>query len=403
MDTVQEILTETARPTWSFRPGYGAPFPDKMTLSRSSASRTLDPASGLYKSVPSGERRISGPQQGLLVEADGRTNYLRWSSDVSQWNVAGSSLIGTQPSIIGNENNDKVAHIHEGYDNSDRVGQASAGIFSSSFETAWFIGELIEDQSQGSSIDLLVDSLASGDQVAQAGYDFSNGNINTSFDTVKANAQTLQINGNPGVLLAAVYDPSVGSYGGEGRRIKLRPARGNVKTQVAWHHAQIEEQRTATSPIVTGSNEVTRDRDDISIDIDPLNPNERTFLVTFTPQFFYFNPYQNILSLSGGGGDYLKMPNSSFPKPIVAYDGDNSTTTGGTIKKFQKNKVAVSVTDNKIRLAGNGDVSVGDHNGDLLINDTLKIGRSGRLQVSINNIAYYPKALSKSTLETLTI
>jgi len=396
MPTVEEILTDLPRPTFSFRPGYGAPLPEDMTLDRPTAGRTLDPASGLYTSVPSGEHRVFGPQQGLLVEAGARTNFVRHSSDFEgNWNDAntGSSVWGPANNLLdGNENVD--AKLVK-----EKIANYDAGIYGSTHEVLYMIIEINDKSGEiytkiKGSVDCPRLKVDTDGNVLGA----SAGVVNTETRTLLENGW----NGGKTILAQVRYNPASRNVAGDGRRIFFDPDAGGDGISTYLHHYQVEEATTTSSPIVTGPNEETRSGDDVNIDIYPSKSNERTLFVTFTPRNLFSGSYSPDIAVLGGGRKYLTTTNNSFAKPLYAYDGDNSVKVSNTLEKLQKNRVAISITEDEMRLAANGHVSVGPHNGSLLTSGTLKIGSSNQLHALIHSVANYSKALSESTLETLT-
>jgi len=396
MPTVEEILTDLPRPTFSFRPGYGAPLPEDMALSRPSAGRTLDPASGLYTSVPSGRRRVFGPQQGLLVEAGARTNFARHSSDFEgNWNDAntGSSVWGPANNLLDDNGNVDAKLVKE------KIASYNAGVYASGHEVLCMIIEINDEPGE------IYTKLKGSVDCPRLKIDTDGNVLGASMGVISAGTRTLIEDGwNGGKVIQAQvrYDPTSRGVSGEGRKIFFDPDIGGDGISTYLHHYQIERGTFTSSPIVTGPNQATRSGDDVNIGIYPSRSNERTLFITLTPRNLFSGAVQPDIAALGGGRKYFSTTNNSFPKPIHAYDGDNSVQISNTLKKLQKNRVALSITKDEMRLAANGDVSIGPHNGSLLTSGTLKIGRRNKLQASINSIDNYSKALSKSTLETLT-
>jgi len=402
MATVQEILTETPRPTWSFRPGYQAPLPQGMTLSRPSAGRTLDPTSGLYTSVPSGEKRVFGPQQGLLVESDSRTNRVRYSSYINSnyWNSFSLDTETARDPVIDGE----PAHELKGDGTSAdaRVTQ-NCGSLRGGNETIYVLVE------KGSSdlIALGIKNTTDSSWVSLVEYDWSTGETNIVAGSVSgAHTEILRSRGPNGAELALfaliVSSSNPSNDSGDSSKLFLYPDRNANGNSAIFHHTQFESNRDISSPIATGPYDVTREKDNVSFDIDSFNPNEGTFLVNFTLRNFFLHNTVVIVGLPGGGKDYLNIKVGTFPSTLESYDGNSTVSVSGKIFSFQKNKAAISVTPNERRLAANGNVQVGSHNGSLLTNNTIKVGRVNRLLAVINRIDYIPKALSEFTLETLT-
>ena len=396
MSNVEDILTETPRPTWSLRPGYGAPLPDEMTLSRSSAGRTLDPASGLYESVSSDKRRIFGPQQGLLVEANARTNFVRHSSDFKgNWNDAntGSSVWGSAKNLLEDNGNVDAKLVKE------KIANYSAGVYTSDDEVLSMIIEINDKPGE------IYTKIKGSSDCPRLKIDTDGNVLQTSAGVVNAETRTIIENGWNGgkTILAQVrYNPASRGVDGDSRRIIFDPNFGGDGISTYLHHYQVETRTTTSSPIPTGSSETTRGKDDVNIDIYPSKSNERTVFIALTPRNLFSGSFKPDIASLGGGRKYLTTSNNSFPKPVNSYDGDNVLTIGSVLKKLQKNRAAISITEDEVRLAVNGNVKVGDHNGSLLTSGTLQVGRANSLQALIHSIASYSKALSTSTLETLT-
>ena len=402
MATVQEILIEIPRPTFQFRPGYNAPLPEGMSLTRASGGRTLDPTTGRYTFVPADEKRVFGSEQGLLVEADPRTNRVQYSSSTRgvHWNSSSIDTETPRDSVIDNETAYELKG--DGTDDSARVENYSGTLWGGK-GTAYVLVE------KGSS-DLIafgVKNSTSNSWLSLVEYDWSTGGTNiVDGSAVEASTKILRPRGPNGAELVLfvlrIKGNNVNNDSGDNSKIVLYPDRNANGNSAIFHHAQFEGNRDISSPIATGPYEVTREKDNVSFDIDSFNPNEGTLLANFTLRSFYIHNNMVLAGLPGGGKDYLTIKVSDFPTVIESYDGNNALSTNKSIYNFQKNKVAISITPNERRLAANGDVHVGPHNGNLLTNNTIKVGRANRLLAVINRIDYIPKALSEFTLETLT-
>jgi len=403
MATVEEILdTEIPRPTWALRPGYKAPLPEGMTHSRPSAARTLDPASGLYTSVPSGEKRIFGPQQGLLVEAAARTNHVLQSADISSWNLTGGAsgvTVSSATSLIDNE----TAHEVTGGGASGDFAFQDAGSFSGSTEiTHIHVGRGTSDL-----IALGVQNASTGNPVAVVEYDWANDATAVVSGSVAADyIRVLADNdGNGGEAIHFILRIGGGNgenTSGENRQIRVYPDRNGNGNGVFFHHAQIEEDLNASLPIVTGSSAVTRSGDDYSIPVgDWFSRNAGTFIFHAEPRFFDQYGGQHVIEGDGiNERTYIKF---TIPTGVVSVEDGNTSLQQSGLEHYSKNKIAASFDSDNRRLSVNGSSSEAGHSGNLLSPGTdIEIGALNSTIFTIEKLIYIPRLLSESTLNTLT-
>jgi len=349
MATVQEILdTDIPRPTWALRPGYQAPLPAKVDFTRTSAKWTLDPSKGLYTPVPSGEHRVFGSQQSLLIEGKPRKNCVDWSSDLSQWSDP-SGVVGTAAqSVIDGESAYRVG-------GTDRV-ESNAGVTSSSKETISVFVE--EDTASKIRIVWKDTSLSASDEVA-VDFDFGA----DSFATHDERGGTLGTpefhevspNGFEGSRILKLDIPVTPDASGNTRKIRIY---GNAETgsgETIIHHVQLEEAANSTSPIVTNSSQVYRGGDQLDIDVSSLINNEFTIFVEgLIPVYGEDSNARTIINFGGTVRVlfYWNWSNNSYD--VNVNQSTSNINIGGACSAFKSVKIAVSGSKNITRLSVNG-------------------------------------------------
>jgi hypothetical protein len=331
-----------------------------MTHSRPSAARTLDPTSGLYTSVPSGEKRIFGPQQGLLVEAAARTNPVKWSSEitVNNWGSINATQIAKIDSIIDGEQ-----AVRWEDDTSGQGGvRENFGVHTSNEEVAYVIAE----EQSADAFEVLLKDASNYENVAKASYRFSNDSVTPGSigGELEANRRILTESGPNGgrvVQLILRYDASDvdgADRSGTNRRLRIHVNIDGDTKRTALHHAQIEEAPNASSPIVTGSSAVTRGGDQATINVgDWWNEQEMTFFYEIIPQFFHLNDFADLLlNISGRIRLY-----DTAPWGVEFRDRNgNRGPFVGSVSPFESTKIAVSFIagPDEVRLAVDGNVEV---------------------------------------------
>jgi len=394
MPTFQEIRdTDIPDPTWALRSGYKAPLPGGMTLTRPSAGRTLDPVSGLYESARAGEKRIFGPQQGLLVEGVARTNFVKWSSDLSQWSDPNGSLGASAQSVIDGESAYRLggsSHLN-----------ASAGTTSSSKEvvsvfveedTASKVRIAWKDQSLTASQEVAVDFDFGAESFAT--YDESGGTLGTpQFHEVDSN-------GFDGNRILELRIPVTPDASGNNRQTRIY---GNANTgdgETIIHHVQLEEARNASLPIVTGSSEVTRSADNYEISIGDWyrKATAMTLYLEFTHQF-YDAGFPRVLTAKSvsnrlvfNGESRLRIGNSIGSDVGVAYN----------LTPYNKTKFAISYTDSKLAASFDGKEGRVTSKGWGLIKETIGFNISIQASTVLEEMRFIPSFLSIRERNVLT-
>jgi len=400
MATVKEILdTEIPRPTWTFRPGYKAPLPEGMTVSRPSAARTLDPVSGLYTSVPSNEKRVFGPQQNLLVEGQARTNHLLQSADISSWNLTGGTngvSVTSATSLIDNE----TAHEVTGGGASDDFAFQDAGTFSGNTEVA----HIRVERGTADLIALGVQNASTGSVVALVEYDWANGA--TTVVSGSADGDHIRIltddGGNGGEAVDFILRISGGNAentSGESRQVRVYPDRNGNGNSVFSHHAQIEEALNTSPPIVTGSSEVTRSADVYQFPVGDWYTEAAaiTLYLEFTHQFYDadFPRFLEAKSVS----DFLLFNNESRLR--INNSIGSSQDVAKQLTPYENTKFAISYTDSQFAASFNGKEQF-TGGGWGLINETSGFDLSLEAPTVLKEMRFIPNFLSTNQREVLT-
>jgi hypothetical protein len=201
-------------------------------------------------------------------------------------------------------------------------------------------------------------------------------------------------------LIARVSAGNSGNVAGDALENHFHPDSSGGSGSVYFHHAQIEESFSASSPIVTGWGAVTRDGDDYTIFSggapDWWNPNEGTILTDIIMPPNDYLIYNHI-----EGNPFFGCNTSSNSKIYFNYGGSNLAVVDNSLfedRLYNRLKQGVSWSSSGRVLSGNGLSSTGSYNGDL--------SRPSRIKLKENIIfkkwRYIPYALSESTLNTIT-
>ena len=390
-------------PAFSFRAGQDAPLPSEMSLTRDqtsdgSGAYVYDQRKGLYVSRDADVPRYAddpriGASRGLLVEAAPRTNHVRWSNKINstKWSpndvsvgAGTNSIIDGQDAFLLKSQNGSLGRIDQ-----------SAGAFSSSVEVIW--GILEEGRSSKSGLGVVSSSSNPG----SIEYDWGNGSLTSSGD-ITAHRRILTETGPNGgrvVLLIGRYDPTTAAgtdNSGNSRGFRLFPDRNANDESVYAHHAQIEEAPNASSPIVTGSGAVTRQGDDLTLNVgDRWNPNEGTFLVSLSHRHFSLDGNDEILE-GPSNRQYIRQRDKAPPYSFYQMrDGPNSSTanldTSPNVSPFEPVKIAVSFSDEVGKIAVNG--HTGKEPADFSsLTDLVNI-QVGTVPAAVQGLSYRPSLL----------
>jgi len=404
--SVKDILnTEVPKPSFVLSPSVPAPLPSGVTVTRNggdNVARTLDPYSGKFEHVPEDTPRVYGDDQSLLVEAASRTNHVNYSADYTQW-VNDGTTINFASSILGGQNATSYQIINNG-SQSDSI-QAQAGSFSSSMEVVWAILE------EGNSTSYEVGARDTNNFNTIGGfiYDLQNGNIfpTGASNTISVNKRTITNNGPNGgkvVLCVARYDPTDGiNVSGAGREAQHFPDTNGNSGNAIVHQTQIEEAPNASSPIVTTSSAKTRAGDNYTIfsggQPDWWNPNEGTLFVEAVMPAYNHSGVMQVLSDSGADERWIGIQSDGG---VLSFNGD-AASVSKSISPYNTFKAATTVRGSEFQTVVDGVAGQNaSTNGNLLSINTLSMGRSSNLILTVKQILYYPRALPESTLNTLT-
>jgi len=400
--SVKDILdTEVPKPSFVLSPSVPAPLPSGVTVTRNgqdNVARTLDPYSGKFKQVAEDTPRVYGSDQGLLVEADSRTNYVQYSSDLSKWNSVDTALTAVDNLIDSPNATAHSINAQNGDPNANAI--TDAGTFSGGEEIyKVLIGENTSDR-----IQLRVrDNTDSNSIFVQ--YNFSSDSFDGTGDSqIKdANARKFgSINGSKVTEITIRYD---GFPQGNSRSVYIYPDRDGNSDSVYFYHAQLEEAPNASSPIVTSGSAKTRAGDDYTISVgDWWNTTQGSFLLTGTSRVFaagntFGNPAQRWLN---HGANTARLHYNNGNLRLFDDSGSNVDVLDATTA-FSPVSVGISFTQNEMRLSANGSSNVtNSHDGSWLKKPSGILLGLLAVSVTFQDLSYIPRALSESTLNTLT-
>jgi hypothetical protein len=219
-------------------------------------------------------------------------------------------------------------------------------------------------------------------------------------------------NGKRGVIVEFRYDPKKTNSGANERLLQIRPDT-QLNNRGAWfYHAQLEEKPYSTSPMIQNGTPISpRDRDKLYLFPNPFSSgqpdwfssNESTFVVELTPRWSQHNGFPDIISTVNFSA---RLEYNNHPARIL-YNGPNQSS-GLSIEGqenetgiYEKQKVALSMSSSKHRLAINGSTKLRSGGPAMLGSEGLKI-QPGALNSRIHSITYYPRLFTEEELSIVT-
>jgi len=337
------------------------------------------------------------------VEAAGRTNYVKDSTDFdpgsTNWtSVNGTSVGAAVQSILKGESAYPVSVNAAG-----DLRQA-AGSFTGSEETV----SLLVEEGAASKFRVIL-SGGDADKALDVAYEWGTGA--TVVIGARANARVLTTNspnrGKRLVRLVLSYDPTAannGSVEGETRRYRIVADDARNGDDIVLHHAQLEEAPNATNPIVTGASATTRAADDYKIFSGGapswFSGTEGTWVLHISPQAYNLTVGNRVLDFDNDIDLYFASVTSP-PFRFQAFDGTNVVKGSTNVNPFSDNKIAASFTTSEVRLSTNGVSDSGTYNGSAVQN-VSSVTLCPNSFALFSKVVYFPRALSESKLNTLT-
>jgi len=358
-------------------------------------ARTLDPISGKFEHVGEDTPRVYGSDQGLLVEAAGRTNEVPYSADIDPsdtvWRRSFNNASTDVTSILGSNQNALKFENTSG--NSFRQANIFYGNFTGNTETLSVIYEVVSQNKFAHSIY----NNSVGDHVHLVEYDIVNDNLETLQGSGSKNIRKITESGpNGGTVYQLIVKGS--STSGDSRKTFVYPTGTDPNTNAGIvHHVQHEEAPNASSPIVTGSSAKTRAGDDYTIfsggQPDWWNPNEGTIFGAVLFPAYKQPDFTRHLEIVGLAVLQTKQGKISFNHGDIGF-----ATLARSYTPFTNIKFAVTLEEDSMVFSTNGSSqsNVGlDSVGASTMVITEGVSRWQKL-------IYYPRALPESTLNTLT-
>lgn len=402
--SVKDILnTEVPKPSFALSPSVPAPLPSGVTVTRNgqdNVARTLDPYSGKFEHVPEDTARVYGSDQGLLVEAAGRTNQIPKSSQISKANWDGSFDIASETkvdSILEEKNAYKITGAGS---SSANVNKQNVGTFTGGTETVEFI---IEKGTSG-KVGGEVRNSDTGNSVVGFRYDWGTDTLTVASGSAQRmnTRRTAGPNGNPLVFLTVSYSGgNAENTLGDTRRVFANVDPSASASSSIWHHAQLEEAPNASSPIVTSSSAKTRAGDDYTIPVgDWWNNTEMTLLIELTPLAYNYPNFNWII----GNDNNNRIDLRGRPPFDVNLAGGPSIGVSGIGGTFELHKIGISMGASKTTLSVNGLSNSASQEWTGFLNESSElVWNTGKPMIgAYNKITAIPRALPESTLNVLT-
>lgn len=413
MSSVEKILgNRIPQPVFSIRPGIGAPLPSDIdgffrldVDNPDPTAYTLDPRSGLFEGRSENTPRIYGSAQGLLLETGGETNLIGNSESSSQLESGGGVFLSqnTNDSVRKKGESAEVERVssEEGYvyfiiggrpdntqhtitrwfkkldtNNDEEINLNWGGSHDGNRKTATVnivTGEIVTENT------------VSGEYVAARR--LFNGWVETVISTTTRN------NSNDNNIIPEF------NMGSTGQKLLLV--------------SQLQESSTHASYIHSSGGPTTRGGDTLRLFRDGQPtwwPSELTVLVEIVPQFYKHTGLMDLL--------YSRSTKRFFWEPSpggwqTRDEYGHKMTINIPFAPFKPVRLALSLTENEMRLAANGLTEVSNHDGSLLDVSRLVFGDGDpRAQTLLQNASFYPEAFPATpsdrsagdpvSLETLT-
>jgi len=412
MPTVQEILDNPRiDPTFSFRPSDAKALGQDMTIQRGSAGWARDPGTGLIEKVPSGQARITGASQELLIEPQSFQHLNApqnlgdpvWAE--SQVNVFANqgTEFGLDYDTLEEDTSANSRHKVEGYNFTTSLGDnlAMSEIVRPNGRNWIYLKLNVRDENRN-----VVGSVLAWFNI-QTG-EAKNSNANASGVSIITHEINEWHGGwlRPKVTLNMPSDRKVSNvhYGlANGDGIQIYDGQGSGYGVDVLHTQFTSDRPVVTSPILDGSTTRNEDLVKLRIPESDWNEAEGTYFIEFTlrqhigvrSRIFDAGKAEIYIASNGKGS---------------AYDGRNfDNIKVGHVRPFERNRLIVSTErDGRWGIALNGEdnqLGAADHQNAFVNSrpDYGRFGRSGRnAAFSIQEFRYLPRYLPKERRKTKT-
>jgi len=395
MATVQEILTDIPRPTFSFRSGYGAPLPPELSVSRAGGGETLSPVTNYFEKVTHDDtERIYGDQQALLIEATKNVNRL-YNRKVGRGLWDGTDRTAAT-GIDGSNEGSLLAQT---------VG-TTEGVVAIPENNRWVSVSIFvhkEDSPPSPKFDMkLVDTTSDGgvgDQYERFELDTSTGDIVNR--TINEGVTRVEEVGGWWRIMPSLLNDGTLDEGG----ISIYHENTNIRVDTG----QVELGKNVSEPIFAYSSQKTKNREVGKLDLrSQWNKKGGTFVVEFMPLMYHINDTTRIL---GKADTYFQIESGSTPPYRIGINNSGPTTypTPRNINAYEYSKVAVTFDQFGGYIASNGESgsfsSPGGPGSGLSYRggaSVLEIGEKLQAHVLIRRLDYIPRYIGQGAIEHIT-
>jgi len=411
MPTVQQIFNSPRiDPTFSFRPSDAKALGQDMTIQRGSAGWVRDPGTGLIEKVPSGQARITGASQELLIEPQSFQHLNDPQNlDGPSWGKRQVNVLPDQGTEFGldydtlEENTSNDFHqLKDGNLITDLGGDLalSAIVRPNGRDWIYFQPRIYDENNNNAGVVEVWFNIQTGEaktsNVTSAGVSIVNHEIDEWHGDWLRPKLTLDMPSDRKVF-ALYYSLANGDgvtdYDGQGSGYGVD----------VLHTQFTSGQEFVTSPILDGS--TTRNQDNVTFIIpeSDWNNDEGTYFLEFTMRQ-HSTSYPTFLDVNTAE---IRLRDNS---KVYGFDkaGSNQFNTIGDVKPLQRNRLIVSTErDGRWGIALNGSDSQknsSDHENAFVEErpDYGNFGRDGSAAFSIQEFRYLPRYVPKERRKTQT-
>jgi hypothetical protein len=368
MATVEQILNaDLAKPAVSLAPSAAAGVSSPFTFSRESDAWTLDPFSRKYEKVSSGEPRIWGPQQGILLDPSAKTQLLsdsvildpgvsgNWGKELGGFTTASrESIIGDLPT------NGEATKFTP--DSANASIKQFPGTISGDTEALMVIAEDTDHGTVNKHTDLSLNNNTANNNYGFLEYSWSTDTIKNL--TGEGFVEKFSRRGPNGGDLAFLFLRGSG-VAGDSRKVRISPESEN-NSSIILHHAQLLNNRYPAPPIVTpdpddGDQNPTVFDESLNLQTSEVNLSKTgTWVLELKVRSKFANNNEEILGSQGSNfAIELGDGKAGSPYSIDAVAGNNSRSSPsfGRINAYETARVVFSFDYETLRLGVNGEVS----------------------------------------------